>query len=158
MHSTILCILWTFYNRPDILRPPRSILIPNAVTSTALSFIMYFIYFRGINEPNDPNSSISGTVPSAKASMTSAPLPALPPDIANSHIAYIEPQGITPVRSPTMRGREAKRRRAPAVTEQNEFCCGMSERRPGSSPHMFMPMSATSIPIIVKAMLFTCIV
>ena len=158
MHSTILCILWISYKRPDIFRPPRSILIPNAVTSTALSFIIYFIYLRGISEPSEPNSSISGTVPSANASMTNAPLPALPPDIANSHIAYIEPQGITPVRSPTTSGREAKRRRAPTVTEQYELCCGMSERRPGSSPHMFMPMSATRMPIMVKAMLFVCIV
>ena len=127
MHSTVLCILCISYNRPDIFRPPRSILIPNAVTSTALSFIMYFIYLRVISEPSEPN-------------------------------AYIEPQGIAPVRSPTISGRAAKRRRAPAVTEQNELCCGMSERNPGSSPHMFMPMTATKSPIIVKAMLFACTV
>ena len=158
MHSTTLCILCTSYNKPDIFRPPRSILIPKAVTKTALSFIMYFMYLRGRSEPREPNSSISGTVPSANTSMTSAPLPELPPDIASSHIAYIEPQGMTPVRSPTMSGRAAKRRRATLVTEQNELCCGASERNPGSSPHMFMPMRATRMPIIVKAMLFTCIV
>ena len=95
-----------------------SIFMPKAVTRTALSFIIYFMYLRGISEPAEPNSSISGTVPAAKASMTSAPLPALPPDIANSHMAYIEPQGITPVRSPTISGREAELRRTFDAAEQ----------------------------------------
>ncbi len=132
--------------------------MPKAVTRTALSFTMYFMYLRGISEPREPKSSISGTVPSANASITSAPLPALPPDIANSHIAYMEPQGIIPVRSPIIRGRAANRRQAPLVTEQYELCCGTIDRKPGSSPHIFMPMSATSMPIIVNAMLLVCIV
>ena len=140
-----------------IFSPFISIFTPNAVTSTALSFIIYLSDLFGMSDPSEPKSSMSGTVPRENASIMSAPLPMLPEDIANSHIAYIEPQGITPVSSPTMSGLAA-RRFLPAVTEQNELCCGIRARSPGSSPHIFMPMMATRMPTIVNTSDFVCIV
>ena len=74
------------------------------VTSTAPSLRRYFIQPRGSSAPSEAKSSISGTVPSEKASISSAPFAALPEDMAQSQAAYRAPQGMRPVNRPTSSG------------------------------------------------------
>lgn len=125
--------------------------MPRAVTSTALSFSIYFMYFLGTKEFRAPKQNIKGNVPRAKKSIISAPLTAFPDDIAKSHMAYIVPQGMKPVSAPMIRGLPETQPLVFFGKRQKPCPVGMIAPSPGISPHIFMPIKSTASPMTQKS-------
>ena len=137
--------------RPFIIRHR-----PRATTRTVLSLRTYLLYFFGIKAPRVPKISIGIDVPSAKLSMHSIPLLALPEEALSSHIALKAPHGISPVSNPTISGLP----KALFLNDEGSSHGGrrttLKLRRNGT-PHIRRPIRTTSAPHIVKSMLLKAV-
>ena len=71
-------------------------------------------------------------------------------------MAYIEPQGISPVKSPNAKGLPAKRFLPFFGRLQKPLCAGESARSPGISPHILTPIISTASPTAVNTADLAC--
>ena len=88
----------------SILMPFMASMRPMVMMSTVLTLRMYLLYFLVSASPSMPNTSMQTLVPRPNTSISVAPKAAEPAEAAKNHIDDSMPQGITPVRSPTING------------------------------------------------------